>query len=93
MTVEERVRQFILEYFYVSDPDELTDDVSLLDTGYVDSTGMMEIILFLEGEYDIQVEDHETIPGNLETLARIAAFVARKRALATSEASSWRPSE
>jgi len=84
MTVEERVRQFILEYFYVSDPEELTDDVSLLDTGYVDSTGMMEVILFLEGEYDIHVEDHETIPGNLETLGRIAAFVARKRALGPS---------
>jgi acyl carrier protein len=87
MTVEERVRQFILECFYVSDPDELTDDVSLLDTGYVDSTGMMEVIVFLEGEYDIQIEDHETIPGNLETLGRIAAFVARKQALGASESS------
>lgn len=82
MTVEERVRQFILEYFYVSDPAELTDDVSLLECGYVDSTGMMEVILFIEGEYGIQVEDHETIPGNLETIARIAAFVARKSAAA-----------
>jgi acyl carrier protein len=82
MTIQERVRQFILEYFYVSDPDELTDDVSLLDTGYVDSTGMMEIILFIEGEYAIHVEDHETIPENLETLSRIAAFVARKQSSA-----------
>jgi acyl carrier protein len=87
MTVEERVRQFILEYFYVSDPEELTDDVSLLDSGYVDSTGMMEVILFLEGEYDIQIEDHETIPGNLETIARIGAFVIRKQALAACESS------
>jgi acyl carrier protein len=93
MTVEQRVRQFILEYFYVSDPDELTDDVSLLDTGCVDSTGMMEIILFLEGEYDISVEDHETTPANLETLSRIAAFVARKQALAASGPSGGGPPE
>ena len=79
MTVAERVRGFILEYFYVSDPDELTDEISLIDTGLVDSTGMMEIILFIEGEYAIHVEDHETIPENLESISKIAAFVARKR--------------
>ena len=79
MTIQERVRRFILEYFYVSDPEELTDEVSLLDSGYVDSTGMMEIILFLEREYAIHIEDHETIPDNLESIAQIAAFVARKQ--------------
>ena len=83
MTIEERVRAFILECFYVSDPGKLTDDVSLIDTGYVDSTGMMDIILFLEGEYDIGIEDHETIPQNLESISRIAAFVTRKQVVAT----------
>jgi acyl carrier protein len=82
MTVQECLRRFVLEYFYVSDPDELTDDVSLIDSGYVDSTGMMEIILFVEGEYDIHIADNETIPENLESLSRIAAFVARKQAAA-----------
>jgi acyl carrier protein len=84
MTVQERVRGFILEYFYVSDPAELTDDVSLIDSGYVDSTGMLEIILFLEGEYGFHIEDQETIPENLETISRIAAFVARKQSAAVS---------
>jgi acyl carrier protein len=79
MTIQERVRGFILESFYVSDPEELTDEVSLLDSGYVDSTGMMEIILFLEREYGIHIEDHETIPENLESISRIAAFIARKQ--------------
>jgi acyl carrier protein len=79
MTIAENVRRYILENFYVSDPDELSDEVSLLDSGYVDSTGMMEIILFLEREYGIHIEDHETIPQNLESIARIAAFIARKQ--------------
>jgi acyl carrier protein len=79
MTIQERVRGFILEYFYVSDPEELTDELSLLDSGYVDSTGMMEIILFLEREYAIHIEDYETIPENLESISQIAAFIARKR--------------
>ena len=79
MTVAENVRRFILENFYVSDPEELSDEVSLLDSGYVDSTGMMEVILFLEREYGIHIEDHETIPQNLESISRIAAFIARKQ--------------
>lgn len=83
MTVQDRMRRFILENFYVSDPEELTDEVSLLDSGYVDSTGMMEIILFIEGEYAIHIEDHETVPDNLESISRIAAFVSRKQTAAT----------
>ena len=82
MKVQERVRGFILEYFYVSDPAELTDEISLIDSGYVDSTGMLEIILFLEGEYGFHIEDQETIPENLETISRIAAFVTMKQSLA-----------
>ncbi len=82
MTVEDRVRGFILESYYASDPEELTDEISLIDSGYVDSTGMMEIILFLEGEYGIRITDRDTVPENLETISRIAAFVARKQAAA-----------
>jgi acyl carrier protein len=83
MTVQERVRSYILEYFYVSDPAELTDDVSLIDSGYVDSTGMLSIILFLEDEYGFHIEDQETTPENLETITRIASFVARKQSAAS----------
>lgn len=74
------LRDHILEMFYVSDPSELTDELSLIDSGLVDSTGMLDIILFIEGEYGFHVEDWETTPENLETIGRIAAFVARKMA-------------
>lgn len=79
MMVQERVRRFVLESFYVSDPKVLTDDVSLIDSGIVDSTGMLEVILFLEAEYGFHVDDQETVPENLETISRIAAYVDRKR--------------
>ena len=78
MTIKDQVRAFILASFYVSDPAELTDDLSLIDSGIVDSTGMLDVILFLETEYDISVRDNETVPENLETLGRIADYVARK---------------
>lgn len=78
MDALERVKQFIVENFYVSDPSELTPETSLIAGDFVDSTGMLELIAFLEREFGIQVKDAEMIPENLETLARIAAFVARK---------------
>lgn len=80
MNVQQVVKQFVVESFYVSDPSELTDDASLIAGGWVDSTGMLEVIGFLETQFGIQVTDLETTPDNLETISRIAAFVARKRA-------------
>ena len=80
MSIQDRVRQFILETYYVADPETVTDDVSLIDSGLIDSTGMLDLILFQEGEYGIRVADTETTPENLETISRIAAYVSRKQA-------------
>jgi acyl carrier protein len=80
MSVRERVRQFVVENFYISNPAELADDTLLVTNGYVDSTGMLEIIAFLESEFGIRIADTETTPENLESIARIAAFVDGKRA-------------
>ncbi len=79
MSVQERVRQFIIENFYVADPSELTDDASLIQGGWVDSTGMLELIAFVEAEFGIRVVDSEMVPENMDGIAKLAAFVARKR--------------
>lgn len=79
MNVQQRVKQFVVENFYVANPAELADDTLLVSGGYVDSTGMLEIIAFLEAEFGIRIADTETTPENLESIARIAAFVARKQ--------------
>lgn len=83
MTVQHRVRQFIVENFYVSNPSELSDDASLIQGGWVDSTGMLELISFLEEDFGIRISDVEMVPENLDGIARIAAFVARKAPSAT----------
>ena len=80
MQISQEVRQFILDNFYVTDRSTLTDDASLLDLGIIDSTGVLEVIMFLEKQYAIAVADAEMVPENLETIGRIAAFVASKRA-------------
>lgn len=79
MSVKERVKQFIVENFYLTDAAEIGDDMSLTNTGYVDSTGMLELMAFLENEYAIRITDTEATPENLETIDRIARFVAQKK--------------
>jgi acyl carrier protein len=77
-TIQQRVREFIVKNFYV-DASAVGDDTSLINDGIIDSTGMLEMIAFLEAEFGVRVEDREMTPDNLETLNRIGAFLNRKR--------------
>ncbi len=79
MTIQQTLRRFICENFYIRDPAEVGDDTLLVTSGYVDSTGMLEVIAFLEKEFGIRVTDQETTPENLDSIERIDAFVARSR--------------
>ena len=76
-----KVRNFVTTNFYVADPDALADDASLLDAGIVDSTGVLEVVQFLESEFGLEVLDHEIVPENVDSISRIAAFIERKRQL------------
>ncbi|MBM4782528.1 MAG: acyl carrier protein [Archangiaceae bacterium] len=77
--IKEKVRQFIISNFYVADPATLKDDASLLDAGIVDSTGVLEVITFIEGEFGITVDDAEMVPENLDAVNHIVAFVQKKK--------------
>ena len=78
--LQTQVRDFILEnYLFTDDTSALGLDESLLDRGIVDSTGMLEIIMFIEDELGVAVEDEEMIPENLDSVNRIASFVSKKR--------------
>ena len=79
MEIKEQVRQFILQNFYVADPAAVGDETSLLDQGIVDSTGVLEVISFLESTFGIAVADEEMLPDNLDTIGRITAFVRTKK--------------
>jgi len=79
MSHNDRIRQFVLSTFYVVDAAALSDEQSLLDQGIIDSTGVLEVIGFIESEYGIQVLDEEMVPENLDSISRIAAYVDRKK--------------
>jgi acyl carrier protein len=82
MDITERVKEFVTANFYV-EPASLADNASLLEQGIVDSTGVLEVVSFLEAEFGIEVADEELLPENLDTIGRISAYVARKKALRT----------
>ena len=80
MEIREQVRSFVTTNFYVPNPAALGDEASLLDQGIIDSTGVLEVISFLEDAFAVTVEDSEMLPENLDSIERISSFVARKRA-------------
>jgi acyl carrier protein len=75
MAVREELRAFVSNNFYARD---LDDDTSLVETGTMDSTGVLEVIYFLEERFGIQIVDAEIHQKNFETLGRIDAFLTRK---------------
>lgn len=76
--IQEQIRSFITSNFYVADPATLTDSTSLLESGVIDSTGVLEIIAFIEETFRVTVEDSEILPENLDSISRIAAYISRK---------------
>ena len=76
------VRRFIGENFlFRDDGDAITHDASLLDAGIIDSTGVLELVSFLETTFGIEVQDDEMLPENLDSIRAITAYVTRKLAL------------
>ncbi|MEN6466633.1 MAG: acyl carrier protein [Syntrophaceae bacterium] len=76
--IKKEVRNFILENFLPEK--ELSDDDSLLETGVIDSTGILEIVSFIQNTCGFIFEDEDLIPDNLDSIEKIAAFVTRKLA-------------
>jgi acyl carrier protein len=75
-----KVRNFITDTFFFGEQlCQYTNSESLLGKGVLDSTGILELIAYIEEEYEITVEDEEMLPDNLDTLDNIAEFVIRKQ--------------
>ena len=73
------VRRFIGENFlFRDDGDAITHDQSLLDAGIIDSTGVLELVCFLETQFGIEVHDDEMLPENLDSIRAISNYVSRK---------------
>lgn len=81
--VRNQVREFVVRNFLFGDSARLPDDAnSLLAAGVVDSTGVLELVDFLETDLDVKVADDETVPANLDSIENLTQFVVRKRSAA-----------
>lgn len=77
--LKSQIRAFIVKSFLFGKDDGLADDTSFLEQGIIDSTGVLEVVSFIQEQFGIKVEDDELIPDNLDSIAAIAEFVSRKR--------------
>jgi acyl carrier protein len=79
--IEKKVRSFIEDNFlFREDRAGLSDSESLLDAGLIDSTGILELVAFLESEFAIRMADADIVPANLDSIAAIVAYVQGKTA-------------
>lgn len=79
MSFEQRIRNYILENFLFTDDESAIDvNASFLEEGILDSTGILEVIMFLEEEFDVKVIDEEMIPENLDSVTNLVKFISKK---------------
>jgi acyl carrier protein len=79
MQIEPQIRQYLAENFLFSDNGyELENEASFLEEGIVDSTGVLELVMFVEETFGITVQDEEIVPQNFDSVSQLSAYVRRK---------------
>lgn len=79
MDIRSEVTRFVVDNFLFGQAGDLRDEDSFLEKGIIDSTGILELIGFLEEHFGVAVQDSELIPENLDSIRNVAAFVQRRR--------------
>jgi len=80
MEIKTQVRQYIVENFLFGDATPLNDDnMSLLDGGIIDSVGVMELVAFLEQDFELSIADEDLVPENLDSVNNLCGFISRKQ--------------
>jgi acyl carrier protein len=77
-SIKQKIREFIIENFLFGTDEGFKDETSFLEGGIIDSTGILELVAFLEEEFSISVDDEEMIPENLDSVSNVAAYLQRK---------------
>jgi acyl carrier protein len=77
--IKDKLKTYILDYFVKESGIELKDDTSFLDEGIIDSTGVMELVAFLEMTFEFRIEDEEIVPDNFDSINKLLKFVQLKQ--------------
>ena len=75
--IKEKIKGFIIENFLFGEDNDLKDDTSFLEEGIIDSTGVLELIEYLEEEFELEIDDEDMIPENLDSLNNLEQFISK----------------
>jgi acyl carrier protein len=78
MPIREELRNFVIENFLYGQSGGLADGDSFLEKGIIDSTGVLELVAFLESRFGIKLQDGEIIPENLDSIDNLTQFLTRR---------------
>lgn len=77
------IRKFVIDNYLFGEEGKLGNEDSFMETSIIDSTGILELVRFLESTYGIKVEDEELIPDNLDSVHKIVSFIHAKQSAST----------
>lgn len=81
MTIEAQIKDYIAKnLLFSSDGYKYPDDASFIDEGIVDSQGVMDLVFFVEENFNLQVQDSEIVPENFDSIQKMTAYIQRKQA-------------
>ena len=78
MQIENEIRKFVMENFLWDEEVNLLEEDSLLEKGIIDSTGVLELVAFIEETYSFKINDEELVPENLDSIKNILRFIQNK---------------
>ena len=80
MAIAAKIREYLSQSFLFSeDGFHYADDASFLELGIIDSFGFVELLAFVQDEFDISVTDHELVPDNFDSVAKLSSFIISKK--------------
>jgi acyl carrier protein len=87
MQIEQQIREFIIKNLYYTEDNPIADEDSFLETGVVDSMGVMELVAFVQSGFGVDVAQHEIVVENFDSIRKLANFVRKKLLLKTPQLS------
>jgi acyl carrier protein len=77
--LQQEIREFVIGHFLFGQDNGLSNTSSFLDHGIIDSTGVLELVAHIEGQYGVKIADDELVPDNLDSIESVARFIQTKR--------------
>jgi acyl carrier protein len=78
MEIEDKIRHFIVKNLYYTEDNTIAEEDSFLETGVIDSMGVMELVTFVQSEFGVEAAQQEIVVENFDSIRKLANFVRRK---------------